>query len=172
MLTSKTRPPTAAEFKAAHGVVARHDPELVAAVTVMVRADVRPAVRRVGRELAAWLLLITLVTGVGMWRTEAAVDRVGRESIERQVDGCERTNEFREFLRDDLARRAEPIDPAEVRALPQYLALPANVRPIVDYFLAVVVEGRENAAVVRDVYLEDFPLVDCAALREELEGGG
>lgn len=171
MLTGKTRPPTPAELKAAQAVISRHDPELVAAIEVMVRAEVRPVVRRVGRELAAWMLLITLVTGVGMWRTEAAVDRVGRESIERQVDGCERTNEFRTFLRDDLARRAEPIEPAEVRALPQYLALPANVRPIVDYFLAVVVEGRENAEIVRDVYLEDFPLVDCAAIRSELEGG-
>lgn len=170
MLTGRTAPPSAAEVAAAERLIARHDPELVAALRVVVRSEVRPVVRRVGRELAAWLLLITLVTGVGMWRTEAAVDRVGRESIERQVDGCRRTNEFRTFLRDDLARRAQPIDTEQVRHLPQYLALPAEVRPIVDYFLEVVAGGRMNAAEVRDVYLDEFPLVDCEALRAELTG--
>lgn len=172
MLTGKTRPPSAAELAAARQVIARQDPDLVAAITVVVRSEVRPVVRRVGRELAAWLLLITLVTGVGMWRTEAAVDRVGRESVERQVESCRLGNEFRRFLRDDYARRGRPLDVEAIRAAPEYQALPLDVRPFVDALIAQTVADRGEAADQGADYSEQFPIVSCDALRRQLEGGG
>lgn len=124
--------------------------------------------RRRGRRFAAWLAVITLVTGLGMLRTEAVVQQIRREAINRQVDACNRSNEFRIAYADDLLRRATPLDLAAAQALPEYQALPVDVRPIVDLFLTTIAADRADAAEVRRQFLAKFPIVDCDALRRSL----
>lgn len=165
MLTGKTAPPTAQEIEGAHQALGQAEAD---AVRVVVRDETRPVIRRVGRELAGWLLLITVLTVWGTWRAENTADRVGRESIERQVDACQRTNEFRQVYREDLARRSVPLDPAAVRSLPEYQALPPEVRPFVDFVVSTIDRARDDAEVIRSIYEDQFPLVDCDALRDEL----
>lgn len=168
MLTKHTAPPTPEEVAAAEVVLAGLGPNARAAVTTVVRAEVRPVVRRIGRELAAWLLAITVVLTAGMFAVENTADRVQRESVERQVNACESANEFRTFLRDDYARRGRPLNVEAIRSAPEYLALPADVRPFVDALIQALADQRAQAAEQGEDYSEQFPIIDCAALERSL----
>lgn len=154
------------------------------------RQYVRRALSRIVRRMAAVIIVMTFITGLGLYLAEQAGDEAGdaaedataaaqaatqvaeaveQESIERQVSACRSTNEFRARYREDLARRAEGAPTAEITATPEYRALPDNVRPFVDFLIASAEASGASAAQLLEAYTENFPIVDCDALEERLE---
>lgn len=154
------------------------------------RAYVQALVSRIVRRMALALLVITFITGLGLYRSERAGDEAQAaaadataaaaastkvaelqetESINRQVSACQSTNEFRTRYREDLARRADPVPVDEITATREYRNLPDSVRPFVDFLIATSVQSGISNAELLKTYTENFPIVDCVDLSERLE---
>lgn len=160
-------------------------PTIEERVTELERA--RTASNAAGRRLVRnAVIVVVLVTGVasfGAWRaqragtdaTRAAAGAIATakaqraEQINRQVDSCRSTNEFRRLFTEYLTKTSGTTSPDALRSLPGYDELDQATRTYVDSLVAILNTGAADTAKLRAVYVARFPQVDCAALRAKLE---
>lgn len=109
-------------------------------------------------------------------KAQAAADAARRlaiatraESIDRQVATCATANDFRRFLRGYLTSTSGSTSPEVLRQLPGYDALPPSTHTFVNALVVLLSRNAITAAQARDAYIASFPLVDCSALRRDLE---
>lgn len=151
-------------------------PPLNEAQEAWVNGCIKSHASRLVRRALVLVVLVAAVGSFGTWRAETAADsatdavnRIGAESIDRQVAQCTSANEFRRLFRGYLEAQGNGVNPDDITELDGFDALTPAAQEYVRALAALVASNAANARQVRDDYVAKFPLQDCKALRRTLE---